>query len=201
MQWQPRLWSHVSCGCMRIASATSWRMLGTSSSGQRSASARTQSPSTSSSRMSMTVQKTASTTSSDCRPTRSSRRTKGSPETAPRHQKQYFVRRRCPCMLRIWAATTSQSPTCLKPSRQQAFIRARRPSVSTAFSEISESVELSILRALMSSDSAASSAPTCRGSAWGARACTTPQMAVKHFRRHRTCALPSCIRCRICSRP
>mmetsp|Transcript_78655 Transcript_78655/g.240701 ORF Transcript_78655/g.240701 Transcript_78655/m.240701 type:complete len:396 (+) Transcript_78655:377-1564(+) len=187
MQWHPRLCRKPSWGKFCMAWQISARMRGTSASEQCSVWASTQSPSRSSSKMSMTVQNAASTTSLDFRFICSSRTTKGSPASAAANQKLYFMSFRCPWSSRIISAALSKAPPWSRSaSRQDALTSAARPKVSTKFSAMSASDhgsvrKLSKIWRMAKSRSGTSPGPACTTSAR-----TTAQTAAAHFRRHLT---------------
>mmetsp|Transcript_25709 Transcript_25709/g.50346 ORF Transcript_25709/g.50346 Transcript_25709/m.50346 type:complete len:201 (-) Transcript_25709:652-1254(-) len=101
MQWHPRLCKTVSARKPSMASATNRSTLGTTCWSQRSDSRNTQSPSRSSSRMSIMAQKAASTVSWDRSCRCSSWQTNGRPANAADAQNAYLRSRRWARLLRI----------------------------------------------------------------------------------------------------
>mmetsp|Transcript_70193 Transcript_70193/g.227222 ORF Transcript_70193/g.227222 Transcript_70193/m.227222 type:complete len:280 (-) Transcript_70193:488-1327(-) len=193
-QWQPRLARSTVPACMAMALATASTTCATSAGSRPSTLCMTQSPSMSSSRMSMMVQRAASTTMGESTLASSSCATHRSPASAAANQKQYLSARRWSRSCWTLASTRPGAPRSSSCWRQEALTSATRPRHSTAPASPSPSAPPN---ACSSRVTAASRAWSCPGSACAASTEAVEQMAAMHLFEQRTA--PGTVALRRCS--
>merc|ERR1719174_2042518 len=118
---------------------------------------------------------------------RSSSTTKGKPEIAAAHQKQYFTSLPRPSLLRTIILNASGMPSLHNHSCHGELTSATRPKVSSTFSIICPlSSDNSELKSLTKISTALSNTATWPGSAYTVRQQITEQIATRHLPLHLT---------------
>mmetsp|Transcript_82685 Transcript_82685/g.267699 ORF Transcript_82685/g.267699 Transcript_82685/m.267699 type:complete len:203 (-) Transcript_82685:1090-1698(-) len=172
--------------CWTTTSAISASTAATSKPAVCRACESTHSPSTSSSKMSMMVQKAASTTAHVRWLCINCWTTQGTPEIDAANQKLYLMSFGCPSTLLMICAANSRAPQLRSISRQESLASATLPNPSTIISARSVSFQASTCKSSNNPFTAIPNCGTCADSWNCASPRATVQMAAVNFRRHLT---------------